>query len=174
MVVLPLALCVYLGIHGAIGFENLLYLIGGLLVMYVFVAVLGLHAGISYGNSASAIGVSLGTLFFLSIGVAACMRIMLAFSGSFQVQFLPFFAFMVLGGAGLYIVLGARNPSAAIGLASFLCPFATFYAITSYLLDSTLAMFFSVVAAYGFTTAAMLVPALYEFDIATGRATLDE
>jgi hypothetical protein len=174
MVVLPLALCVYLGMSGAIGVENLLYLIGGLLVMYVFVAVLGLHAGISYGNSASAIGVSLGTLFFLSIGVAACMRIMLAFSGSFQVQFLPFFAFMVLGGAGLYIVLGARNPSAAIGLASFLCPFATFYAITSYLLDSTLAMFFSVVAAYGFTTAAMLVPALFEFDIATGKAAADE
>ena len=59
-------------------------------------------------------------------------------------------------------------------MASFLCPFATFYAITSYLLDSTLAMFFSIVAAYGFTTVAMLIPAIFEFDIATGRTTLDE
>ena len=174
MIVLPMDLCVYLGASGAIGMENSMFLLGGLAVMYLFVAMLGLHAGISYGNSASAIATSLGTLFFLTIGVAACMRIMLAFSGSFQAQFVPFFAYMVLGGAGLYVVLGARNPSAAIGLASFLCPFATFYAITSYLLESTLAMLFSIVAAYGFTTIAMLVPAIFEFDIATGRTTLDE
>jgi hypothetical protein len=174
MVALPMALCVYLGASGAMSMENLGFLLGGLAVMYVFVAVLGIHAGISYGNSASAIGTSLGTLFFLTVGVAACMRIMIAFSGSFQAQFVPFFAFMVLGGAGLYVVLGARNPSAAIGVASFLCPFATFYAITSYLLESTLAMFLSMVAAYGFTTAAMLVPAIFEFDIATGKAAFDE
>ena len=174
MIVLPMALCVYLGASGTIGMENTIFLTVGLLVMYLFAAMLGLHAGISYGTSASAIATSLGTLFFLTIGVAACMRIMLAFSGSFQAQFVPFFAYMVLGGAGLYAVLGARNPSAAIGLASFLCPFATFYAITSYLLESTLAMFFSIIAAYGFTTVAMLVPAIFEFDIATGRTTLDE
>jgi hypothetical protein len=30
------------------------------------------------------------------------------------------------------------------------------------------------VAAYGFTTAAMLVPAIYEFDVAAGRTTADE
>jgi hypothetical protein len=174
MIVLPMALCVYLTASGAMSGENLLFLLAGLAVMYVFVAMLGLHAGISYGTSASAIATSLGTLFFLTIGVAACMRIMLAFSGSFQAQFVPFFAFMVLGGAGLYVVLGARNPSAAIGLASFLCPFATFYAITSYLLDSTLALFLSVVVAYGFTTIAMLVPAIFEFDIATGRTTVED
>lgn len=174
MIVLPMALCVYLSASGVLSGENLLFLLAGLAVMYVFVAMLGLHAGISYGTSASAIATSLGTLFFLTVGVAACMRIMLAFSGSFQAQFVPFFAFMVLGGAGLYVVLGARNPSAAIGLASFLCPFATFYAITSYLLESTLAMFFAIVIAYGFTTIAMLVPAIFEFDIATGRTTVED
>ncbi|MCC6127159.1 MAG: ABC transporter permease subunit [Pirellulales bacterium] len=174
MVVLPPALCVYLGASGALSAENTVFLVVGLLVMYLFAAMLGLHAGISYGTSASAIATSLGTLFFMTIGVAACMRIMLAFSGSFEAQFVPFFAYMVLGGAGLYVVLGARNPSAAIGLASFLCPFATFYAITSYLQNFTLAMLFSIVAAYGFTTVAMLIPAIFEFDIATGRTTLDE
>ena len=98
----------------------------------------------------------------------------MAFTGDFQAQFLPFFTFMVFGGVGLYAVLGSRNPSSAIGLASFLCPFATFYAITSYLLDSPLAAFLSLVAAYGFTTTAMLVPAICEFDVATGRTTADE
>ena len=134
MILLPLLLCLYLRTSNLISLENAIFLILGLAVLYVFVAVLGVHAGITYANSGSAIAASLGTVFFLSVGVAACMRIMLAFSGSFQAQFVPFFAYMVLGGVGLYVVLGVRNPSTAIGLASFLCPFATFYAITSYLL----------------------------------------
>jgi hypothetical protein len=174
MILLPLLLCVYLRMSNAISLENTIFLILGLAVLYIFVAVLGIHAGITYANSGSAIAVSLGTVFFLSVGVAACMRIMLAFSGSFHAQFVPFFAYMVLGGVGLYVVLGVRNPSPAIGVASFLCPFATFYAITSYLLGAMLAVFLAMVAAYGFTTAAMLVPAIYEFDVATGRTTIDE
>ncbi|MCE5303606.1 MAG: ABC transporter permease [Planctomycetaceae bacterium] len=173
MVLLPMLLCVGGWTVGWLTFEHLLYLLGGLAVLYAFAATVGLHAGMTYANSGAAVATSLGTIFFLSVGVAVCMRIMLAFSGSFQAQFLPFFAFMVFGGAGLYAVLGVRNPSPAIGLASFLCPFATFYAITSYLLDSTLAVFMVTVAAYGFTTAAMLVPALCEFDVATERAATE-
>jgi ABC-type transport system involved in multi-copper enzyme maturation permease subunit len=174
MILLPLLLCVYLRMNNALSLENTIFLILGLTVLYIFTAVLGIHAGITYANSGSAIAVSLGTVFFLSVGVAACMRIMLAFSGSFHAQFVPFFAYMVLGGVGLYVVLGVRNPSTAIGVASFLCPFATFYAITSYLLGAMLAVFLAMVAAYGFTTAAMLVPAIYEFDVATGRTTIEE
>jgi ABC-type transport system involved in multi-copper enzyme maturation permease subunit len=174
MILLPLLLCLYLRFTGAVDAENTVFMMLGLAVLYVFVAVLGVHAGITYANSGIAVAASLGTVFFLSVGVAACMRIMLAFSGSFQAQFVPFFAYMVLGGVGLYVVLGVRNPSTAIGLASFLCPFATFYAITSYLLGATLAVFLAMVAAYGFTTAAMLVPALYEFDVATGRTTIED
>ncbi len=174
MVLLPMLLCVGLWLAGPLSCENLLYLLGGLAVLYVFAAIVGLHAGMTYANSGVAVATSLGTIFFLFVGVAVCMRIMMAFSGSFQAQFLPFFAFMVFGGVGLYVVLGVRNPSTAIGIASFLCPFATFYAITSYLLGATLAVFLVTVAAYGFTTAAMLVPAIYEFDVATGRTTVDE
>jgi hypothetical protein len=174
MILLPLLLCVYLRMNNALSLENTIFLILGMAVLYIFTAVLGIHAGITYANSGSAVAVSLGTVFFLSVGVAACMRIMLAFSGSFHAQFVPFFAYMVLGGVGLYLVLGVRNPSTAIGVASFLCPFATFYAITSYLLGAMLAVFLAMVAAYGFTTAAMLVPAIYEFDVATGRTTIDE
>ena len=86
----------------------------------------------------------------------------------------PFFAFTLGGGVGLYVALGARNPSTAIGLASFACPFLTFYAITSFLLGHTAVVSLVTVAAYGFATAAMLVPAIAEFDVATGRTTIEE
>ena len=122
MVLLPMLLCVGLWLAGPLSLENLLYLLGGLAVLYVFAAMVGLHAGMTYANSGVAVATSLGTVFFLFVGVAVCMRIMMAFSGSFQAQFLPFFAFMVFGGVGLYAVLGVRNPSTAIGVASFLCP----------------------------------------------------
>jgi len=171
MVLLPMALCAYLWFERVVGGENLLYLLGGLAVMNFFVAMLGLHAGMSYGNSRTAIGVSLGTVFFLFIGIATCMRMMIAFSGSFHWQIQPFLAFMLGGGVGLYAALGSRNPSLAIGVASVLCPIATFWAITSFLLQYTLSVFLVTVVTYGFATAAMLVPAIFEFDVATGRTT---
>ncbi len=174
MVLLPMAFCVYLWVAGILGLENLCYVLLGLAVLYLFVAVLGIHAGINYPNSRSAIATSLGTVFFLFLGIATCMRMMISFSGSFQAQLQPFLAFMIGGGIGLYVALGARNPSTAIGVASFACPFATFYAIASFWMNYTLAVFLVTAAAYGFTTAAMLVPAIYEFDVATGRTTIGE
>ena len=169
MVLMPMALCVYLWAAGALGTENLVYLLGGLLVMDAFVAMLGIHSGMSYGNSRVAIGVSLGTVFFLFVGIATCMRMMIAFSGSFHVQIQPFLAFMLGGGVGLYAALGSRNPSLAIGIASVLAPIATFWAITSFLLQYTLSVFLVTLFTYGFATAAMLVPAISEFDVAKGR-----
>jgi hypothetical protein len=73
------------------------------------------------------------------------------------------------GSVGLYVSLGYRNPSPAIQLASLLLPLATFYSITSFLLEHSLAVFLVTTVTYGFTTAAMIMPALYEFDIAMGR-----
>jgi hypothetical protein len=99
---------------------------------------------------------------------------MLAFSESFQTQLAPFFFFMLGGGVALYVALGARNPSTAILLASFACPLITFYAITSLFLNQTHLAFVTTVAAYGFTTVAMLIPAIDEFDVATGRTTIGE
>lgn len=174
IILLPLLLCSYLWWVGELSLENLVYLCGGLLVMDIFVAMLGVHCGMIYENSRTAIGASLGTVFFLFVGIATCMRLMVAFSGSFQVQLQPFLAFMVGGGVGLYLTLGARNPSPAIALAAILCPFATFYAITSFLLNYTLGVFLVTALTYGFTTAAMLIPAIYEFDVATGRTQAGE
>jgi hypothetical protein len=174
MILVPIALCGYLWFERAISGEDLFYLAAGLAVMDFFVAMLCVHAGMTYGNSRTAIGVSLGTVFFLFVGIATCMRMMVAFSGSFHWQIQPFLAFMLGGGVGLYAALGARNPSKAILLASMVAPIATFWAITSFLLNYTLGVFLVTVVTYGFAATAMLVPAIFEFDVATGRTTAGE
>jgi hypothetical protein len=172
MLAAPLVLCIGLFFNGAITLANLFYLVVGLAVMDVFVITLGVHSGMNYANSKTAIGVSLGSVFFLFLGVVTLILFMISFSGSFQTQLAPFLAFIVGGSVGLFVALGIRNASSAIGWASLLLPFATFFAITNFLVDHVAAAFFVTAATYGFTTAAMLVPALYEFDIAMGRAKM--
>ncbi len=170
-ILLPLVLCGVLWYTNHLSTENLVFLIVVMLVMNVFVAVLGIHSGMTYYESRTAIGVSLSTVLFLLLGIAVCMRMMLAFQSSFTYQLQAFSAFMLGGGAGLFLALGYRNPSRAIWMASFGTPFATFYVITSFLQSNFGAAFIVAVATYGFATAAMLVPAVDEFDIATGRTT---
>jgi ABC-type transport system involved in multi-copper enzyme maturation permease subunit len=170
MIAAPMLLCVALWAFGGLTLENLVYCILGLAVMNAFVIMLGIHCGMIYANSRSAIGVSLGTVFFLFLGVVTLLVLMISFSGSFQTQLAPFLAFIVGGGVGLFVTLGARNPSPAIGLASIVLPFATFFAITSFLLNQPLNVFLVTSFAYGLTIAAMMVPALSEFDFAMGRS----
>jgi hypothetical protein len=174
MILLPLALCIYLWWANQITAENLAYMVGGLLILNAFVAMLGLHSGLHYESSRSAIAVSLGTVFFLFVGVATCMRLMVAFSGSFQAQFQPFLAIIGGGSFGLYIALSGRNPSPAIALASLICPIGTFWAMTSFVMQYTLGVFLMTLVAYGFATLAMFVPAIFEFEVASGRASSDE
>lgn len=174
IVLLPILLCIYIWSREQLTTENLAFLICGLLVLFTFAAMLGLHAGMAYPNSRSAVAISLGTLLFLFLGIATCMRMMLAFTESFQSQLVAFSGFIAGGGAGLFWALGIRNPSRAIGWASFLAPFATFYAITSFIIGNYLAAFLAVAATYGFATLAMLKPALAEFDVAMGRSVPHE
>ena len=174
MSLLPLGLCGYLWWHGGLSLEDLLFLAGGLATVIFFVVMLGIHCGMIYANSRTAIGVSLGTVFFLFLGIITCMVMMISFSGSFQTQQAQFLMVILGGSLGLYVALGSRNPSPAIGLASLGLPALTFYAITSYSLHHYLAVFLVVVAVYSFTTAAMMVPAITEFDIAMGRKTKSE
>ena len=176
MVVAPLLLCVYLWAQSALTTENLVFTAITLLVMDMFVAMLGIHCGMIYAQSRAAIGTSLGTVFFLFLGVATCMLIMLMFRGSFGRQLAPFLFIILGGGIGLYIALGSRNPSPAITISSFLLPFLTFFAITSFILrDQELAVFSVVSLSYAFATAAMMIPALSEFDFAFERSrTADE
>jgi hypothetical protein len=169
MILLPLALCLYLWWAGGLSLENLFYLVIGQAVMNFFVIMLGVHCGLTYANSRSAIGVSLGNVFFLFLGVVTLILLMISFSGSFQTQLGPFLTFIVGGFVGLLVTLGIRNPSAAIATASIILPFATFFAVTSFLADHWAQVFLVSTFAYGFTTAAMLIPALSQFDVAMGR-----
>lgn len=173
MVILPLVLCAYLWWQGGLTAENLFYVLFGLLTMDLFVTMLGIHCGMIHSQSRGAIATSLGTVFFLFLGVVMCMLVMLSFRGSFASQLPPFLVIILGGGIGLFAALGLRNPSPAIALASFGLPFLTFFAITSFILrNQELSVFSVIVVAYGFATAAMIVPALSEFDFAIGRTRL--
>ena len=171
MILLPIALSVILWYSNHMTTENLVFLVLAFVVMNGFVAMLGIHSGMTYAESRTAVGVSLSTVLFLLLGIAVCMRMMMAFQSSFTYQLQAFAAFMLGGVAGLFLALGYRNPSRAIEIASFTTPFATFYVITSFLQGNFGATFLVTVATYGFATAAMLIPAIDEFDVATGRTT---
>ena len=173
MILLPLCLCFVLWYNNLLSNENLVFLVIATLVMNAFVAMVGVHVGINYAESRTAVGVSLGTVLFLLLGIAVCMRMMMAVQSSFFHQLQAFSAFMVGGGVALYVALGLRNPSRAIGLACGMAPIATFYVITSCLEQNFGGAFLVTVLAYGFATMALLIPAIDEFDVATGRTTGD-
>jgi ABC-type transport system involved in multi-copper enzyme maturation permease subunit len=171
IVLLPLVLCGALVIAGLATLENGIYLAIGMAVLLFFSAVLGLHVGLSYTASRRAIAVALGTVAFLFIGVATAMRIMVAFGSSFELQLAPFLAVIVGGAIGLYAALSARNPSPAIGWAAAILPALTFVGITGFLQGNSLQVLLVAIAAYGFATVALLVPAIGAFDLLTGRST---
>ena len=144
----------------------------GFLTLILFAATLGLHSGLSYAISRTAIANSLGTVFFLFVGIFICMILILQARASFGLQMPSFLVFILGGSLGLWASLTHRNPSPALTLAAGILPFCTFYAITSFLLGQTLGVCLFVVAAYGFTVMAMLVPAVSEFDTALGRTVM--
>jgi len=169
MVIAPMLVTSYLWWAGVLTAGSFSYICGGLAVMYFFVNMLGLHCGMTYSNSRTAIGVSLGTVFFLFLGVITCILLMISFTESFQFQLFPFLGFIAGGGLGLWVALGYRNPSPAIFMTAFVVPVATFYAITTFLLGNGMPVFLVTTLAYGFGTFAMLVPAISQFDIEVGR-----
>jgi hypothetical protein len=170
--ILPLVSIGLLWWWRGINSESAILLTVGFLTVDAFITMLGLHLGMTYSSSRAAVGLSLGTVFFLFLGVITCIAMMISFSGSFQTQLAPFLAFILGGSVGLFYALGLRNPSSAILLASLLLPWMTFNAITSFLLDRPLSAFLVVVGSYGFATAALMVPAISEFDIAMGRTRM--
>ena len=170
LILLPIALLVFLAFKGVMTYENMVYAILGACVLYVFVSMLGIHSGLNYVAGRTATLASLGTVFFLCVGIAICMTIMVSFRGAFQLQLPPFLVMILGGGAALFASLGWRNPSSAIFLASFTLPLITFYAITQFLLQTDhLFVFFSMAVGYGFTIAALMIPALSEFDVSLER-----
>lgn len=176
MILLPLLLVIGIAISGAIpslGAENCFYLVIAFLVLSMFAISLGLHAGLTYDNSRSAIGNSLGTMFFLFVGIFIFMLLLVEARSSFAIQIQSFIVFIGFGSLGLFSSLTHKNPSSALTLASMILPFLTFYAITDFLLGGNLGVCFWICVAYGFTSIAMLIPAMTDFDVALGRNTQD-
>lgn len=174
VLIVPLLLVGWYIVRGSVTGEEGLYLVLGYLGVAAFSAMLGLHSGLSYDSSRTAITTSLGTMFFLFVGIFICMMLMVEAQASFALQFTPFLMFILGGSLGLYASLTARNPSRALLIAAMILPFCTFYAITGFLLQNTLGVVLMVLFAYGFPTVAMLIPAISEFDVALGRTTLDK
>jgi ABC-type transport system involved in multi-copper enzyme maturation permease subunit len=174
IILVPLALIGYYVTQGHVTWENCAYLVIGFLLLVAFSAMLGLHSGLSFENSRSAIANSLGTMFFLFIGIFICMMLIVEARSSFALQLPSFLVFIIGGSIGLGASLMHKNPSPALTLSAAILPFLTFYAITGFLLNETLGVLLALAGAYGFTTIAMLVPSVSEFDVALGRTTLDK
>ncbi|MEZ6060189.1 MAG: ABC transporter permease [Planctomycetaceae bacterium] len=176
MVLLPMLLVVWMLIRGtnaSLTLENSVYLIVTYFVLSLFAVMLGLHAGLTYENSRSAIANSLGTMFFLFIGIFIFMLLLVEARSSFAVQMQSFIVFIGLGSIGLYSSLTHKNPSSALTMAAALLPFLTFYAITEFLMAGSLGVCLAICFAYGFATIAMLIPSISDFDVALGRTTND-
>jgi ABC-type transport system involved in multi-copper enzyme maturation permease subunit len=158
--------------------ESMICIDLGIVVALSFAAVLGVHVALRNSNSQVAVLNTLGTIFFLSAGTGVCISLILI-NGRFESQWFSFVFFLAAGIGGLWWVLNADRPSAALTLASWLCPPAVFYAITNILVakpgseesGDPLMPFLVIGGAFGFAIAAMLVPLLSEFDVALGRTT---
>ena len=102
---------------------------------------------------------------------------MIGISGRFEYQWGSFVFFVAAGVGGLWWVLNGDRPSTALLVASWACPFAMFYSVLKVLIgkpgveesSDPFMPFLVILAAFGFTIAAMLVPLLSEFDLALGR-----
>jgi hypothetical protein len=159
-------------------FESALSLVLGFLVLTAFTIVLGIHVALRTQGSRLAIANTLGTLFFLSVGTMVCIYLILI-NGRFEYQWLSFSGFIFAGVGGLWWVLAGDKPSAALTLASWVCPIAVFYCASNVLIgragtsESTdpLIPFVVGAGAFGFAIVAMLVPLLSEFDVAIGRTS---
>ncbi len=167
----PPLLAFYVTVTGQLTAEQFVYVLIGYAVLVMFSASLGLHAGLSFDKSRTGIANSLGTMFFLFIGIFIFMLLLIEARSSFFLQFQSFLVFIGVGSIALFASLSHKNPSMALRISAMILPFLTFYSITEFLLQGTLGVCLAISAAYGFTTAAMLVPAVSEFDMALGRTT---
>jgi ABC-type Na+ efflux pump permease subunit len=173
VIAVPLLLVTMSFLRGEMALNGLICTWLGFVTLVLFSAMLGLHAGLSFTASRAAILNSLGTVFFLFIGVFVCMMLIVEARTSFILQLIPFLIFILGGSLGLWMSLMHQNPSPALQICAWSLPFLTFYAIVSFLLNDTPAVCAAVLAAYGFTTLSMLIPAVSAFDVALGRATVD-
>ena len=171
MIALPVLWTLWLMIDGSVSVESAVFTIIDFLLLCHFSAMLGLHAAITYTNSRTAVANSLGTIFFLMVGIGICAFLIILGNREFGRQLVSFLIFIGAGSVALYGSLGSKNPSQAIALVALLTPFWSFYCIISLLNGDVMAAFLVSLGVYGFALLAMLVPAVSDFDIALGRTS---
>ncbi len=171
MVVAPLAIAIWFALIRKLSIETTVYFLIDYALLCHFSAMLGLHAALTYTNSRVAIANSLGTIFFLMVGILICATLIILSDREFGRQLLSFLIFIGAGSVALFGSLGAKNPSNAIALVALNTPFWSFYCIISLLRGDISAAFLFSAGVYGFALMAMLVPAVSEFDIALGRTS---
>ena len=171
MIALPVLTAIAMTVMGYLSGENLVFFLLDFLLLCHFAAMLGLHAAITYTSSRTAVANSLGTVFFLMVGILLCSFLIVLSDREFGRQLLSFMIFIGAGSVALFGSLGAKNPSQAIALVSLLTPFWTFYCIISLVNGDLMAAFLVSAGVYGFALLAMLVPAVGDFDIALGRTS---
>ena len=170
MIAIPLLLTLWWTARGYLSGENCVFIVLDFLLLTHFAAMLGLHAAITYTNSRAAVAHSLGTIFFLMVGIGVCAFLILqSDQEGFGRQLLSFMIFIGAGSVALYGSLGSKNPSQAIFLVALLTPFWSFYCVISLMTEGYGAAFLFSAGVYGFALLAMLVPAVSDFDIALGR-----
>ena len=69
LILVPLLLGIWFSAENAISNEDAVYLCGGYLILVAFASMLGLHSGFGHASSRRAIANSMGTIFFLFIGI---------------------------------------------------------------------------------------------------------
>jgi len=171
MVVLPILLALWFAVIRAMSVEAVVYVIIDFLLLAHFSAMLGLHAALTYTNSRTAVANSLGTIFFLMVGILVCAFLIILSDTEFGRQLLSFLIFIGAGSVALFGSLGSKNPSHAIALVALLTPFCSFYCVISLLNGDIMAALLVSFGVYGFALLAMLVPAVSDFDIALGRTS---
>ncbi|MGE3819559.1 MAG: hypothetical protein AB7I30_08990, partial [Isosphaeraceae bacterium] len=171
MIALPILWTIYLAATGVMYTESAVFAVTDFLLLVHFAGMLGLHSAITYTNSRTAVANSLGTIFFLMVGILICAYLIALSDGEFGRQLLSFLIFIGAGSVALFGSLGARNPSRAIALVSILTPFWSFYCVISLFNGDVMATFLVSFGIYGFALLAMLVPAVSDFDIALGRTS---
>jgi ABC-type transport system involved in multi-copper enzyme maturation permease subunit len=169
MVALPVLLTLWYTWRGLLSGESAFFVIVDFLLLCHFSGMLGIHSAITYTNSRTAVANSLGTIFFLMVGIGICAFLIILGNRDFGRQLISFLIFIGAGSVALFGSLGARNPSQAIALVALLTPFWSFYCIISLLNGDVMAAFLVSAGVYGFALLAMLVPAVSDFDIALGR-----
>src|SRR5262249_29284699 len=99
--------------------EALICVIAALLVLVAFATVLGVPVALRTETSRLAIVNTLSTVFFLSAGTLLCIELIKINTRQFEYQWFSFIFFIGAAILGLWWVLSADRPSAALTVASW-------------------------------------------------------